>query len=233
MSGMNVALILAGGTGSRLGADVPKQYLEVAGRPIISYCLETIAAYTGIDAIQIVADKMWRPMIQKWAGNKLKGFSEPGINRQMSILNGLEDIRAFAPGEAVVLIHDAARPLVSSQTIAACIEGCEEHEGVMPALPMKDTVYYGVSGKIEALLERNKVIAGQAPEAFRLERYYQANRELSEEQLLAVNGSTEPAIMAGMDVCYIVGDERNFKVTTKEDLERFCRIVGDGEDSEA
>ena len=75
------------------------------------------------------------------------------------------------------------------------------------------------------------MIAGQAPEAFRLGRYYQANRALSEEQLLAINGSTEPAIMAGMDICYIAGDERNFKVTTKEDLERFRRIVGYGEDS--
>lgn len=228
---MNVALILAGGTGSRLGADVPKQYLEVAGRPIIAYCLETMTEYDGIDAIQIVAEEMWRPLIRKWAGEKLKGFSKPGRNRQMSILNGLEDIKAYASDEAVVLIHDAARPLVSPQTIAACIGGCAEHEGVMPALPMKDTVYYGVSGRIDALLDRSRVIAGQAPEAFRLGRYYQANRALSEEQLLAINGSTEPAIMAGMDICYIAGDERNFKVTTKEDLERFGRIVGDGEDS--
>ena len=232
MSGMNVALILAGGTGSRLGADVPKQYLEAAGRPIIAYCLQTMEAHKCIDAIQIVAEEMWRPLIRKWAGDKLKGFSEPGRNRQMSILNGLEDIRAFAPGESVVLIHDAARPLVSPQTIAACIEGCREHDGVMPALPMKDTVYYGVSGRIEALLERSKVIAGQAPEAFRLERYYQANRTLSQDQLLEINGSTEPAVMADMDICYIAGDERNFKITTKEDLKRFCRIVGDGEDSE-
>lgn len=226
---MNVALILAGGTGSRLGADIPKQYLEVAGRPVIAYCLETMTGYTGIDAIQIVAEELWRPLIQKWAGEKLQGFSEPGRNRQMSILNGLEDIRAYAPDDAVVLIHDSARPLVSVQTIAACIEGCAEHEGVMPALPMKDTVYYGVSGRIDALLDRSRVIAGQAPEAFRLGRYYQANRALSEEKLLAINGSTEPAVMAGMDVCYIAGDERNFKVTTKEDLERFSRIVSDGE----
>ncbi|MDE7268930.1 MAG: 2-C-methyl-D-erythritol 4-phosphate cytidylyltransferase [Acetatifactor sp.] len=225
---MNVALILAGGTGSRLGTNVPKQYLEVAERPIIAYCLETMTEHAGIDAIQIVAEEMWRPLIRKWAGEKLKGFSEPGRNRQMSILNGLEDIKAYASDEAVVLIHDAARPLVSPQTIAACIEGCADHEGVMPALPMKDTVYYGVSGRIDALLDRSRVIAGQAPEAFRLGRYYQANRALSEEQLLAINGSTEPAIMAGMDICYIVGDERNFKVTTKEDLERFGRIVGDG-----
>lgn len=230
---MHIALILAGGTGSRLGTDIPKQYLKVAGRPIIAYCLETMERHDKIEAVWVVAEDEWQPLIREWSGEKLKGFSRPGRNRQMSILNGLEDIRSYASGDAVVLIHDAARPLVSAQMISDCIDGCREHEGVMPALPMKDTVYYGASGRIEALLEREKLIAGQAPEAFRLERYYQANKELSKEQLLAINGSTEPAVMAGMDVCYIAGDERNFKVTTTEDFERFCRIIGNREESRA
>lgn len=227
---MNIALILAGGTGSRLGKSIPKQYLEAGGRPVIDYCMKTIEKHPEIDAVQIVADEEWRPLIRRWAGEKLRGFSEPGKNRQLSILNGLEDIKGYADAGAVVLIHDAARPLVSRQMISECISKCNEYEGVMPALPMKDTVYYGVSGKIEALLERDKLIAGQAPEAFRLEKYYQANSALTQEQIMAVNGSTEPAVMAGMNLCYIAGDERNFKITTREDFERFCRMVCDGED---
>lgn len=222
---MNIALILSGGTGSRLGSDIPKQYLEVGGRPVIAYCLQTMGEHPLIDAVWIVAHSEWRDFIKPWVGDKLQGFSDPGENRQMSILNGLTDIRAYAPEDAVVLIHDAARPLVSARTVTECVEGCAEHEGVMPALPMKDTVYCGADGRIESLLERNRVIAGQAPEAFRLGRYFQANRALTEEQIRAVNGSAEPAVMAGMDVCYIEGDERNFKVTTIEDLERFRRIV--------
>lgn len=230
---MNIALILAGGTGSRLGTDIPKQYLKVAERPVIAYCLETMNRHGEIDAVQVVAEDEWQPLVREWSGEKLRGVSRPGRNRQLSVLNGLTDIRGYAPAGSVVLIHDAARPLVSPQMISACVEGCKEHEGVMPALPMKDTVYYGASGRIEALLERERLIAGQAPEAFRLERYYQANKALSEEQILAVNGSAEPAVMAGMDVCYIAGDERNFKVTTMEDFKRFCRIIGSGEESRA
>ncbi|MCM1101778.1 MAG: 2-C-methyl-D-erythritol 4-phosphate cytidylyltransferase [Clostridium sp.] len=226
---MNIALILSGGTGSRLGSDIPKQYLEVGGRPVIAYCLQTMEDHPLIDVVWIVAHPEWRDFIKSWAGVKLRGFSDPGENRQLSILNGLTDIRGYAPDDAVVLIHDAARPLVSARTVTECVEGCAEHEGVMPALPMKDTVYCGVDGRIESLLERKKVIAGQAPEAFRLERYFQANRMLTRDGILAVNGSTEPAIMAGMDVCYIEGDERNFKVTTIEDLERFRRMVEDGQ----
>lgn len=228
---MNVALVLAGGNGSRLGANMPKQYLEVSGRPVIAYCLQTFERHSEIDAIQVVAEANWHSLIKEWSGEKLRGFSKPGQNRQLSILNGLEDIRTYASDEDVVLIHDAARPLVSTRMVSECIEGCREHEGVMPALSVKDTVYYGTAGRIESLLERNRVIAGQAPEAFRLGVYYRANRALSAEQIMRINGSTEPAIIAGMDVCYIDGDERNFKVTTKEDLERFRRIVMDVEEA--
>ena len=124
-----------------------------------------------------------------------------------------------------VIIHDAARPLVSAETITACLEGCREHDGVMPALPVKDTVYYGAGGKIESLLDRSRVIAGQAPEAFRFEKYYGANLKLLPDRILQINGSTEPAILAGMEVQYIPGDERNFKITTQTDLERFREIV--------
>ncbi len=222
---MNIALVLAGGTGSRLGADIPKQYIEVAGKPIIAYCLQTFESHDQIDAIWVVAEKEWHPLVREWAGEKVQGFSKPGANRQLSILSGLEGIRNWASDEDVILIHDAARPLVSKEMITACLKACEEHEGVMPAIPVKDTVYYGVDGRIESLLERSRIVAGQAPEAFRLGVYYQANKALSHEQLLQINGSTEPAVMAGMDVCYIAGEEQNFKVTTAEDLVRFIQIV--------
>lgn len=226
---MNIALILAGGTGSRLGADIPKQYIKVAGQPIIAYCLQTFDGHAQIDAIWVVAEEEWQPLIGKWAGEKMRGFSKPGANRQLSILSGLEGIKEFATDEDVVLIHDAARPLVSAEMVTACLEGCAIHDGVMPALPVKDTVYYGVDGRIESLLERSRIVAGQAPEAFRLGVYYRANVALSEEQIMQINGSMEPAVMAGMDVCYIIGDEQNFKVTTAEDLKRFIQIVESAE----
>ena len=75
--------------------------------------------------------------------------------------------------------------------------------------------------KIDALLNRSQIFAGQAPEVFRLGRYYEANQVLLPEKILTINGSTEPAILAGMDVVMIPGDEGNFKITTKADLERF------------
>lgn len=228
---MNTALILSGGTGTRLGTDIPKQYLEVAGRPIISYSFEQLAIHPDVDMIWIVADPAWHEFILESVERydihgKFKGFAEPGKNRQLSIFNGLEGILEYASDTDSVFIHDAARPLLSAKMITECFAGMEGHEGVLPVLPMKDTVYLSKDGKtVTALLNRSEIFAGQAPEVFKFGRYYVANKMLLPELILGINGSTEPAIMAGMDIAMIPGDERNFKVTTRADLERFREIV--------
>lgn len=228
---MTIALILSGGTGTRLSSDIPKQYIEVGGKPVIYYSMERLFYHERIDAVQIVADAVWQEQIRNCltAGGftgKFRGFSAPGENRQLSILNGLEDIRRYAEDTDYVFIHDAARPLLSGELITNCIDGAAGHDGVLPVLPMKDTVYSSTDGKrITALLNRSEIYAGQAPEVFRLGVYYEANCRLLPHQILQINGSTEPAILAGLDVVMIPGEEENFKITTKEDLERFCRIV--------
>ncbi len=228
---MNVALILSGGVGSRLGYDIPKQYIEVGHKPLILYCIEQLSMHNGIDAIQIVADREWQESISEWLGmydlaEKFRGYSVPGVNRQMSIFNGVKDIMSYAKESDCVLIHDAARPLLSKELISRCLESVKEHDGVLPVLPMKDTVYFSEDGqRVSALLNRSKVFAGQAPEAFVLGKYYDANMRLIPNDILEINGSTEPAVMAGMDIAMIVGDENNFKITTESDLNRFRKIV--------
>lgn len=239
---MVIALILSGGTGKRMGTDIPKQYIKVNGRPVISWCMECLATHPKIDAIQIVAEEMWRDTISgciKCMGetsdceeftdkfkNKFKGFSSPGKNRQLSILSGLEDIRSYAADSDYVLVHDAARPLLSAHTITDCLNAVTGHDGVIPVLPMKDTVYLSENGKtITSLLNRSQIYAGQAPELFVLGKYYGANKRLMPDEIMKINGSTEPAVLAGMDVAMIPGDEGNFKITTKADLERFEKMI--------
>ena len=247
---MNIALLLSGGTGVRLGSNVPKQYIEISGCPVFSWCLEALAEHEDIDGIQIVADSSWHGTIRAWWENsavkgeqefsgkeqelykkeqirrKFRGFSAPGENRQMSILHGLLDIQSYAPEDTYIFIHDAARPCLSAKQIADCIRGAAGHDGAMPVLPMKDTVYSSLDGKtIAGLLDRSTIYAGQAPEVFLLGKYLKANQALLPEKILEINGSAEPAVMAGMDVAMIPGDEGNFKITTKADLERFTQIV--------
>lgn len=222
---MNAALILAGGSGIRLGTDIPKQYIPVNGKAVITYCLEVFGSHPQIDAVQIVAHVEWRKNIHtqmpETVLDKFKGFSEPGSNRQYSIFHGLQDMMQYAKETDIVIVHDAARPLVPAALLTACIEACKEHDGCLPVLPMKDTVYLGDGNNITSLLEREKVYAGQAPEAFVLGKYYEANSRLLPDLMERINGSTEPAIMAGMDIAMIPGDEGNFKITTQADLERF------------
>lgn len=228
---MNVALLLSGGTGTRLGADIPKQYIEVGGKPMIAYCIERLSRHAGIDAIRIVAAPEWQELIAESLkdsdiNKKFCGFSCPGENRQLSIVNGLEDIRNEIREVSLVLIHDAARPLLSEKLITDCLNAATGHDGVLPVLPMKDTVYASTDGKcITSLLKRSEIYAGQAPELFCFEKYYEANIRLLPDAIRQINGSTEPAIMVGMDIAMISGDENNFKVTTLADLERFREMV--------
>ena len=230
---MNIALILSGGSGTRVGEDIPKQYIDVDGRMIITYCLETLAEHDEIDAIQIVADTSWQDTILQEAvlqsidTGKIYGFSQPGENRQLSIFHGLQDIRKYAGEDDLVLVHDAARPLLSKGQVTDCLNAACGHDGAMPVLPMKDTVYFSHDGQnVSELLDRSRIFAGQAPEVFRLGRYYKANAKLLPEQILHINGSTEPAILMGLDIVMVPGDERNFKITTLNDLKRFKKMMG-------
>lgn len=232
---MTIALLLSGGTGNRFGADIPKQYLRVKDKILITYCLETLIENNRIDAIQIVAEESWQNVIleelqkQMISIEKIKGFSLPGKNRQWSIYYGLEDILQYAGKEDAVLVHDAARPLLSNELIMRCLNALSGHDGVMPVLPVKDTMYLTKEGgrKIDGLLNRQKVVAGQAPETYLLGKYYAANRSLIPDELDGITGSTEPAVKAGMDMVLVQGEEQNFKITTKSDLERFCQIISD------
>ena len=239
---MNYAIMLSGGTGTRTGADIPKQYARVNGHMMITYALKPILASGHVDKICIVCADEWCDEIIKDAessgldAEKIVGFTQAGDTRQLSILNGLRYILHMNTTECkddsrsedspdTVIIHDAARPFLAEDLIDRCYRALSEDgdtEGIMPVLPMKDTVYLSKDGKdISGLIDRSSVFAGQAPELFRLEPYYEANVRLLPADILKINGASEPAVMAGMRIRMIPGDERNAKVTSAKDLEKF------------
>ena len=229
---MTIAILLSGGKGSRVGTEIPKQYITVEGVPILIYCMQTLDKSKYIDKIQIVAEKQWHEGIIGWLSQfgleeKFLGFSVPGENRQGSIWNGLQDIRRIARDEDFVFVHDGARPLLAEEMIEKSIQGMEGYDGVIPVLPMKDTVYMSKDGEcIDSLLKRDEIFAGQSPETFLFGKYFEANKVLVDSGEIAdIKGSTEPAVMAGMRMHLIAGDERNFKITTRADLERFEEIA--------
>ena len=237
---MNLALLLSGGRGSRIPSQIPKQYIHVGDEMIITRSLRCLLLHPMIDAVWVVAAEEYRDIImeditasikkergfapedQKRILAKLRGFSKPGFTRSLSIYGGLMELRGLAEPRDIILVHDAARPQVSRDLITSCFMACATHEGAMPVLPMKDTVYESVNGQvISRLLERKNIYAGQAPEAFVYGKYLESYRRLSMAQIEQLHGSTEPAIMAGMDIAMIPGEENNYKITTAEDLERY------------
>ncbi len=223
---MNAAIILSGGTGTRMGSDIPKQYLEAGGKPVIAYCISVFESSADIDGIVVVAAAEYRDLIRSLFSDEKKflGFADPGANRQLSILSGMNVLRPVMGPDDHVIIHDAARPLITCELISGITEALKTGEAVLPVLPVKDTLYEVENGRVTGNLDRSRVCAGQAPEGFRFGAYLKAVESLLPERILDISGSMQPAVIAGMDIVCIPGDERNFKITTPADLERFNEI---------
>lgn len=227
---MNIALILAGGTGECFGFCRPRQYISVKGKMIINHCLQVFGTHPKINAIYVVAHEDWRKEIYKEMSDavliKFRGFCAPGATRQRSIFQGLNDMASFARKDDIIVIHDAIRPVVSASQISACLKACKEHDGVVPVLPVWDTVYFGENGMITSQADRDKIYVGQTPEAYVLGKYYRANSKLMPKKIDKIRRSPEPAVMAGMKLAMIPGDEDNFDITTRVDLERYRQLMG-------
>ena len=228
---MNFAIILSGGVGSRMGADIPKQYIEVNGKPVISYCLQTFLNIQTIDGIVIGVANEWKSYVKEIVEvlkpQKKIFYAEPGETRQYSIFNALKVVKEIGGKDNdLVIIHDAARPLVSKDLIQRCLNICKEADGVLPVIPVKDTIYQSTNKThITNLLNRSELFAGQAPEAFRFGKYLQLHQEMPSEELLKINGSTEIAYKGGLNIKLVPGEEMNFKITTPEDLSNFESII--------
>lgn len=232
---MNTAILLSGGVGTRAGLKIPKQYIEINGRMIISYPLQTILCCEQISRLQIVAAEQWRDKIRaemdRFAEKgfiKPYDFSDPGDNRQLSIYNALADLREILSENDYVLIHDAARPFVSGNLLKDTLDAAKGHDGAIPVLPATDTMYRSIDGKtLSGCIPRKQIYAGQAPEAFRFGPYLKANEALMPDRIRQINGSTEPALMAELDMAILPGEPSNFKVTVAEDMDRVRQIIMD------
>ena len=232
---MTFALILSGGTGTRLGGNIPKQYIPVKNKPVIGYCVDTFQAITDVDQIVIVASEEWIGFLSEYlAANhitKFAAFAASGRSRQHSILNGLEITKRLGADENdLVVIHDAARPCVSENTIRECIKSLADYDMSMPVTGVKETIYYSENGtSVSSLLDRDRLYSGQSPEGCHFGSYYRINSELSDHELAAVRGTSAIGFQHGLSVKMFPGEETNFKITTMGDLERFRMMMGEKE----
>lgn len=224
---MNAALILSGGSGTRMGADCPKQFLPIGGVPILCRTVQSFCSHPEIDCIMVVcsADMLdqTRSLLLSLHTKKPLLFASGGKMRRDSSKNGLLALSAQSTQPDIVLIHDAARPLVPHDVISRCIAGAKTHGACTAAVSSQDTVAVAdADGCIRSIPDRSTLYQIQTPQAFSFPLILRAHLSLSEDA--AVTDDTAVARFAGHDVFIVQGDKRSLKITTKEDL-RFAESL--------
>ena len=222
MSGC-VALILAGGRGTRLGAELPKQYLPLGDGVVLRHAVRNFVDHPGIDDVRVVIGAGDRERCDSaLAGLDLLEPVTGGGSRQESARLGLESLVPISPKR--VLIHDAARPFADAGTIARTLAALDTHPAALPALPVSDTLKRERSGDgdrmIAETVERAGLWRAQTPQGFRFAEILAAHRTAAG---LTLTDDAAVAEQAGLDVALVSGNEENVKITTEEDLDRARR----------
>lgn len=218
---MNIALILAGGKGLRMGAALPKQFLPLSGKPILLHSIETFEAHREIDKILVVTPEeelsKTESILKKQAFHKIIGVISGGKTRQESSYCGLCYLEQLFSPEDIVLIHDAARPLVDEETITRTIAAVLKYSAVTTAIPVQDTILISEDhDKIQEIPDRQSLYAVQTPQAFRLGLILKGHRQAPKEQ--PVTDDSGLLLSLNIPVYFVEGNKRNLKITSFEDL---------------
>lgn len=216
-----VALVVGAGQGTRIGGDLPKQYLSVAGETVLRRTLRAFTDHPRIDAVRPVIALDQRTLFdQAAAGLAVLDPVGGGATRQDSVRLGLESLVDLAP--EFVLIHDAARPFVDRAVIDRVLDALADRPGAIPALPVTDTLKRGAAGgAVAATVDRAGLFRAQTPQGFRFAAILDAHRRAAGA---AMTDDAQVAENAGLAVALVAGGEDNVKLTTPEDLIRAERI---------
>lgn len=220
----NVALVVAAGRGHRLGAQLPKQYLPIAGRAMLRHSVAAFLSHPEIAGVAtVIAPDDRDAYARACAGLDLLPPVSGGATRQESVRKGLEALAAGKPER--VLIHDAARPFVDHGVISRVLEALKSAPAAIAAIPVSDTLKRGADGRIAATVERRDLWRAQTPQGFDFKAILEAHRAAAEKP----GELTDDAMVAesaGLPVTLVMGSEDNFKVTTADDFRRAERMAG-------
>lgn len=228
----NIAMIIAGGIGARMGSNVPKQYIKVKGKPVLAYTLEAFQSHGQIDAITVVCQPDWEDEIwamkKEYGIHKLNHIFYSGELGQDSIRNGIFGLEQHFDKGDLVLIHDAIRPLVSEEVLDDCIRVAREKGNSIVCIPCVTTMLekerdaLGEAGKgLDSSLgayPRDLIMETQTPQAFTLELLGRCHREALEKDIRNETASCALMTRLGHRVYFSKGSELNIKITVPEDL---------------
>ena len=213
------AVVPAGGSGTRIGGAVPKQFQSLKGKPILYYTLKTLQDCGIIsEIILVVPEKEYQAACADWLGNPeiVKKVVVGGEKRQDSVFNGFREV---SPHSEIVLVHDGVRPFLSKKMISESIDAAREFGAAITAIPVNDTIKrVDASGMVSQTIDREGLWRVQTPQAFQYSLLHEAfNKAISEK----FYGTDEGTLIEhlGEPVKIVEGSERNIKITRPEDLE--------------
>ena len=236
---MNIGLIIAGGSGNRMGQDIPKQFMHVDGAPIIIWTLKAFEQHPDIDAIAVVCLNGWDTVLQSYANQfmikKLRWIFPGGSTGMESIHNGIYGLKeAGCNDEDLVLIHDAVRPLLSQEIISSNIATCKAYGYAITGIQCREAILESEDGfATNKSIPRDTLIRTQTPQTFRLGNIIAAHEEAKEKGITnSVASCTLIAELGPHRTMHIVpGSEKNIKITTVEDLEMIKALMHTSKES--
>ena len=230
---MNIALLTAGGTGNRMGQDIPKQFMPIDNKPVIIYTMESFQTHPEIDAIGVICLKGWEVVLQSYANQynitKLKWIFEGGNSNQESIYNGLVGLKqAGCSDDDIILVQDGVRPLVSERIISENISTCKKFGYAVTGLTCKEAIMERVDDTVRKIdIPRERLVRTQTPHTYRLGTLIEGHQTAKEKGVENTVASCTLFSAIGVSDQHLVrGSEQNgLKLTSPEDVELFKALL--------
>lgn len=226
----NIALIIAGGKGDRMKQDIPKQFLNVYDKPVIVYTMQCFQNHPDIDGIVVVCIDGWHEVVRAYAKQfgiaKLDSVISGGKTGFESIINGTKEVERLYGGDALILVHDAIRPNLSSEIISENIRICHQKGNAITCIPCQEAMLYTDDREVSnKTINRDNLLRTQTPQTF----YVKDLRKVQEEALAKGMKNTTASCTLFIEMGYPVykadGSEKNVKLTTTEDIEIFKALI--------
>lgn len=227
---MNIALIIAGGKGLRMQQEIPKQFITVNEKPVIVYTMEAFQRHADIDAIAVVCIEGWENILAAYAKQyhitKLRHIIPGGENGQGSIRNGVFELEKHYGREDLVLVHDAIRPMLSTEIISSCIATATQHGSAIAVVPCQEAMLETQDQiSTNSSYPRANLKRTQTPQGFPIGVLADAHREALERGITNSIASCTLMVELGKTIYFSAGSEKNIKLTTPEDIDIFRALL--------
>ncbi|MCI9048664.1 MAG: 2-C-methyl-D-erythritol 4-phosphate cytidylyltransferase [Hungatella sp.] len=235
---MNIAVIIAGGSGHRMGQDIPKQFINVYDKPILIYTLEGFQRHPLIDAIEVVCIDGWHDVLMAYAKqfgiSKLTWIIPGGSTGQESLRNGIFNLEGKASDEDIIIIHDGTRPLVDDAVLTDVIVKAQKYGNAVSSLPYNEQIFI-IDDEISTVeyIPRETLRRVSTPQAYRFDKIDWGYHEAFEKEI-GIYGShyaNTMMVALGERLYFAAGSDKNIKLTTKEDLELFKAYIKEDKDN--